>query len=177
MVAKRRKSLPQRKAVKKHDLSDLPKLLASILICEGVGTVGSLLTMVSNPSWFNVLDKPFFAPPYSICIPIWIILYLLMGISAYIVWKKAVSNKQARIALLVFTVQLALNLLWTYYFFSQHAAVAGFVAVILLWIAILATVVWFWHVSKKAALLLLPYFIWIIFAMIVNIYVLLLNVL
>ena len=167
-----------RKGVKKirsAEKLDIRKLLVSVLICESVGVAGSLFTVVSLSSWYNALNKPFFAPPNWMFAPLWVILYFLMGIAGYLIWKSVKSNPKARIALILFTLQLMLNFSWTAIFFGQRLAVGGLVVISMLWVVLLATIIAFYRVAWRPAVLLMPYFIWVIFAMVVNIYIVLLN--
>ncbi len=154
---------------------NLAKLLTSVLVCEAVGVVGSLFVLITQPSWYNIIGESFFTPPALFFEPIWVVLYLLMGVAGYMIWTQAKVNKQARGALILFTLQLMLNFAWTATFFGKHMAFDGLVAVVLLWITLLGTMVWFWNFSKKAAALMFPYFAWVIFALILNIYIVLLN--
>ena len=163
------------KKAKSEGKLDVGKLLASVLICEAVGVAGSLFTVVSLSSWYNVLNKPLFAPPNWIFAPLWVVLYLLMGVAGYLIWKAVRTNKKARIALILFTLQLMLNFSWTAIFFGQRLAIGGLVVISMLWIVLLATIIAFYRVSWRPAVLLMPYFIWVIFAMVVNIYIVMLN--
>lgn len=151
--------------------SDLLALVACVVICEGIGIVGSFFTIEAIPSWYALLSKPVFTPPDRIFAPVWIMLYLLMGIAAYLIWKRLKANGKAKTAFLLFAVQLALNLLWTFFFFGQQSPIEGLAVIAILWVAILATIVWFWHISRKAAALMLPYLAWVTFALILNLYI------
>lgn len=115
-------------------------------------------------STYAVLNKPEFFPPAWVFAPVWTVLYVLMGIAAYLVWKKEGFGKP----LVIFLVQLALNLLWTPIFFYFHLYLLAFIEIIALILAVLMTTLSFFKRSKPAALLMLPYLLWILFASFLN---------
>jgi benzodiazapine receptor len=117
--------------------------------------------------WYAALAKPSWTPPNWIFAPVWTLLYGLMGVSAYLVWRRAGFGR-ARPALGLFLVQLALNALWSYLFFGLHRPGLAFVEVVILWGAILATLILFRRVAVIASLLLLPYLLWVGFAACLN---------
>ena len=106
--------------------------------------------------------------------PVWTTLYVLMGISAWLVWKKK-GFDGARTALLLFGVQLLLNALWSWLFFGLHAPGLAFVEMLLLWVVILATLLSFWKISPLAGSLLIPYLLWVSFAAVLNLQIWRLN--
>lgn len=122
-------------------------------------------------STYAVLAKPAFFPPAWIFAPVWTVLYLLMGIAAYLVWKKEGFGKP----LVLFLIQLVLNLLWTPIFFYFHLYLLAFIEIIVLILAVLMTILSFAKRSKPAALLMLPYLLWILFASILNFLIFRLN--
>lgn len=144
------------------------KLIISILICQGAGITGSLFTSPAIKGWYAWLEKPSFNPPNWIFAPVWTLLFLLMGISLYLVWEKGLESKKAKTALSIFTVQLILNILWSFFFFGLQSPLLGFIEIVLLWFAILATILSFYRISSKAALLLVPYILWVSFATLLN---------
>lgn len=144
------------------------KLLASVLLCLFAGVIGSVFTASSLENWYPLLEKPFFNPPSWLFAPVWTLLYILMGISLYIVWEKGLQDREVKIGLLIFGVQLALNTLWSFLFFGLRSPFYGFIEIIFLWIAILLTIVQFKKVSRTAAYLLVPYILWVSFAAILN---------
>ncbi|MEM3556237.1 MAG: TspO/MBR family protein [Candidatus Micrarchaeia archaeon] len=150
-------------------------LIVAILICEMAGVIGSVFTYNSIPDWYDRLKKPDFTPPSWLFAPAWVTLYLFMGVSAYLVWEKGVKRKEVRDALSIFGVQLLLNLFWSIFFFGLRCSLCGFVEIILLWLAIAVTIIKFHKLSKPAALLLIPYILWVSFAAILNFYVWRLN--
>jgi len=155
---------------------DIVGLLLSIFVCQLAGLLGSVFTTPAIPTWYASLKKPFFTPPSWVFTPVWVTLFTLMGISLYIVWKKGLSRHDVRRAVGLFGIQLVLNVLWSVVFFGAQSPLYGFVIIVLLWIALLATIVVFYRVSRTAAVLLVPYFLWGSFASILNLSILILNV-
>ena len=157
--------------------SKIIRLVVAILICQIVGNLGTFFTIASIPTWYAALHKPGFSPPNWAFAPIWLTLYTLMGISLYLVWEscKGRERKRARTAIGVFAVQLALNFLWTALFFGLRSPLYGLVGIIILWVAILATILKFWPISRKAAILLIPYIAWVSIALALNLSIFLLN--
>lgn len=148
------------------------KLIISILICQAAGFIGSIFTSGSVTTWYITLQKPWFNPPNWVFGPVWITIYLLMGISLYIVWSKKAKGSYYYI----FGIQLALNTAWSFLFFSLKSPFLAFIEIILLWIAILATIIFFLKISKTAAYLLFPYILWVSFAAFLNYNIWMLNV-
>lgn len=156
-------------------INKIIKFILSIVLCQAAGLIGSLFTTSSITTWYVSLQKPSFAPPNWLFAPVWITLYILMGISFYLVWDKGLENKLVKKGLFIFGIQLLLNMLWSFLFFGLHSPLYGFVGIILLWIAIGLTVFKFSKISKNAALLLLPYIAWVSVAAILNYYIWILN--
>jgi len=144
------------------------KLIISILICNSAGFIGAVFTSSAIPTWYDSLKKPPFSPPNWIFGPVWTILYTLMGISAYFVWRQGINDSQVKTALIIFGVQLFLNALWSPIFFGFRALFAGLIVIIIMWIAILLTILAFLKISTVAAVLLIPYILWVSFATILN---------
>jgi len=144
------------------------KLVVSIVICQGAGIVGSVFTASSIPTWYATIAKPAFNPPNWIFAPVWTTLFLLMGISLYLVWQKGLSKKESKIALSLFGLQLGLNIVWSLLFFGLKSPGLAFFEIIILWVAIALTIVKFKPISKNAAILLLPYIAWVSFAAVLN---------
>ena len=118
-------------------------------------------------AWYASLAKPSWNPPNAIFGPVWTVLYVLMGVAAWLVWKKA-GFSGAGAALILFIVQLALNALWSYLFFGQHRPDAAFFDIIALWAAILVVAALFWRVDRIAGGLMVPYALWVTFASYLN---------
>jgi tryptophan-rich sensory protein len=146
---------------------DILKLVVSIILCQLAGFLGSLFTTPAIPTWYTTLHKPSFTPPNWIFGPVWISLFVLMGISLFMVWRHQ-DHSQFKIAFIFFFVQLILNVLWSAAFFGLKSPLLGLIDIVLLWIAILVTIKTFFKVSKTAGLLLLPYILWVSFAILLN---------
>ena len=152
---------------------DLPKFIGSILLCFLTGVLGSFFTASAITTWYADLSKPLFSPPNYIFAPVWTILYVLMGISLYLLWT---SNKKGREkAIRLFLIQLALNFFWSIIFFGMHSPRLAFVEIILLWAFIFLTIRASLPVSKTAAYLLYPYLAWVTFATVLNLFIAILN--
>ena len=151
------------------------KFIISILICQSAGIFGSIFTFEAVPDWYSTLTKPTFAPPGWVFGPVWIILYFLMGVSLYTVWVSESKPKIRKVFFTVFGIQLVLNALWSLLFFGLRSPLLGLVDIILLDIMVLTTIIYAKSVSKLAAILLVPYLVWIIFATILNSAIFLLN--
>jgi len=144
------------------------KLLASLVLCLLAGFVGSIFTTPKIDGWYAGIHKPSFTPPGWLFGPVWTLLYVLMGIALYLVWRKGLAAKGVKIAIAVFLVQLALNALWSFAFFGAESPLAGLVVVVALWAMIAASIAAFAPVSRTAAALLVPYILWVSFATILN---------
>ena len=149
-------------------INNILKLVTSIFICLFAGFIGSIFTSLSIPTWYATLTKPSFNPPSWIFAPVWTTLFVLIGISLYMVWNKGLQDKKVKISLFIFGVQLVLNVLWSFLFFGLHSPFYAFLEIIILWAAIVLTIVNFFKVSRTAGLLLLPYIFWVSFAAILT---------
>lgn len=147
---------------------DAPRPLLGLIFWLGLvfvaAALGNLVTTVGDGSWYSQLEKPAWNPPNWVFGPVWTLLYLLMGIAAWLVWKKAGGFAQARNALGLFVLQLGLNSLWSYVFFGMERPDLATGEILVLWAAIAGTMLLFWRWSKSAALMLLPYLLWVSFA-------------
>jgi benzodiazapine receptor len=140
--------------------SQLLGLIGWLLAVFAAGAVGAVAS-VDAPAFYAQLSKPSWAPPAWVFGPVWSTLYGLMGISAWLVWRSPGSKA---LALGLFGAQLAVNALWSWLFFAWHRGALAAVEVLVLLALIVATVVAFWRTSRLAALLLLPYLLWVSFA-------------
>jgi tryptophan-rich sensory protein len=145
---------------------DPPLLLRSLVLPLVAGAIGSAATY-PNLGWFDTLEKPAFSPPKAVFGPVWTVLYLLMGAAHYLVMTHQVESA-TRAARIFYGLQLALNTLWSILFFGRRAPGAALVEILLLWVAIVLTVVAFARISRLAALLLVPYLLWTTFATVLN---------
>lgn len=139
-----------------------------MIICLLAGVIGSIFTTPAIQGWYATLVNPSFNPPNWVFAPVWTGLYLLMGISAFLVWRKGLDNHLVNSGLRIFILQLILNTLWSFLFFGLKSPLLGLIEIVLLWIAIVLTILSFFRVSKLAGILLLPYILWVSFATILN---------
>ena len=148
-------------------------LAASIAVCQFAGIIGSLFTASTVSSWYTTLIKPNFSPPAWLFAPVWVLLYFLMGISLYLIWQnKSKDNKKS---LIIFGIQLILNVCWSFLFFGLKSPLYGLIDILLLLAAIILTVAFSFKISYYAAILLIPYLAWVCFATILNYSVMSLN--
>lgn len=144
------------------------KLLISIFIPMAVGGLSGLATSRGVQDWYPTLVKPPFNPPSWVFGPVWTVLYLSMGVAAFLVWQRGLNNAPVRLALAFFLGQLALNGLWSVLFFGMQSPGLAFIEIVVLWAAIGITVVLFWRVVPVAGVILLPYEVWVSFAAVLN---------
>jgi translocator protein len=150
------------------------RLIFSIFLAHLAGIIGSLFTANNVATWYSTIIKPEFSPPNWIFGPIWLTLYTLMGIAFYLVWQSKNSTTK-RIAMKLFIIQLILNTLWSIIFFGLHNITFAFIEIILLWLAIIGTTIYFFRISKPAGWLLIPYLLWVTFAAFLNFSIMILN--
>jgi tryptophan-rich sensory protein len=150
------------------EIQSYPKLAAAILFCIIVGSIGSLVTITGPGSWYASLQKPFFAPPNWVFAPVWITLFVLMGIALYLVWQSGTEKRDVRIALGIFCVQFFFNVIWSFLFFGLQSPLLGFIDILVLWVMIVVTLWAFYRVKKSAAYLLIPYIAWVTLASALN---------
>jgi len=162
-------------AMEKSKLTEIARLVASIVICQGAGLIGSVFTTPAIPTWYAALRKPFFRPPNWLFAPVWITLFTLMGVSAFLVWRRGLDDQQVKIALTIFVIQLILNTSWSVIFFGLRSPLGGLIVISVLWIAILLTILNFSKISMAAGLLLVPYILWVSFAAVLNLFIWRLN--
>jgi tryptophan-rich sensory protein len=154
---------------------DVRKLIVSIMVCQIVGNLGTVFTLSSIPTWYSTLNKPSFTPPSWVFAPVWLTLYTLMGIALYLVWRSKSKHELKRTAIAIFGVQLFLNFVWSLLFFGLRSSAFGFVAIVALWLAIIATIFEFFRVSRTSGYLLLPYIAWVSIAALLNLFILIMN--
>jgi len=150
------------------------KLILCLLFTIGVGSLGSVFTVAEIPNWYASLQKPSFNPPNWIFGPAWTILYTLMGVALYLVWKKP-KSKDRNTAILFFMIQFTLNFFWSIIFFKYHLIGWALVEILVMWVSILLTIIFFWKNSTLAAALLIPYLAWVSFATLLNAAIMKLN--
>ncbi len=141
-------------------------LLAWLALLTAAAALGSLAS-IDAPRFYAALTRPDWAPPAWVFGPAWTVLYTLMAISAWLVWRES-SSARVRTALTLFMVQLVLNVLWSWLFFGWRLGLPSVVEIVLLWASIAATIIVFWRIHRLAAALLLPYIAWVTFAAALN---------
>lgn len=157
-------------------MAAMVKLILSVFVCQLAGFIGSLFTRSSLTTWYQTLKKPFFMPPGWLFSPVWITLYLIMGISLFLVWNKKTDKANLKkTALLFFLLQLIFNNAWPAVFFGMQNIALGVIVILALWLLILITTIKFYQLSKIAGILFVPYLFWVAFATALNIAILVLN--
>jgi tryptophan-rich sensory protein len=144
------------------------KLVISVALPLAVGGLSGFATARGVSTWYPTLVKPSFNPPAWVFGPVWTVLYIMMGVAAFLVWQRGLDGDGVRIALTAFAVQLALNGIWSILFFGMHAPGWALAEIILLWMAIGTSTLLFWRVVPSAGVLLLPYWMWVSFATVLN---------
>jgi len=145
------------------------KIALLVLLCLVVGWLSSYATESNNDVWYPTLEKPAFNPPAWVFGPVWTLLYILMGISAGIIWSKIGTQRETvKNALLFFGIQLALNALWSILFFGLKNPLLALIEIIILWLLIYETYIKFSKIDKVAGYLLIPYLLWVAFAFALN---------
>ncbi len=142
-------------------------LIVIASICFAVAGIGSSFMPLALSEWFITLNKPSWNPPNWIFGPVWSLLYLLMAVAAWLVWRQ-LGWRGAAVPLALFAVQLLLNGAWTGLFFGLRMPWIAFAEIVLLWCAILATLLSFWRVTPIAGWLMTPYLAWVTFAAVLN---------
>lgn len=137
-----------------------------IVVCFAASAAGAIAS-IQTRSFYSQLIQPSWAPPGWLFGPVWTVLYALMAIAAWLVWRYG-GFRTHRLALSLFLLQLVFNALWSWLFFAWHLGVWAFADIVLLWILIVATLVSFWRVSPLAGALLVPYLMWVSFAAALN---------
>ena len=143
------------------------KFLISILLPLSLGAIAGMFTSQSVPEWYATLNRPSFNPPNWIFGPVWTTLYILMGISFFLIWKQEASKVRNR-AILIFLLQLLLNFAWSFIFFYFNMIGLALVEIILLWISIVMMLVVFYKIKPIASYINIPYLLWVTFATVLN---------
>lgn len=144
-------------------------LALAILTVEIVGASGSVFTVRSLGTWYETLQRPTIAPPNWLFGPVWTALFALVGVALWLVWRQTESSpRETRIAFGVFAVQFVFNLGWSAVFFGRREIGWGLAVIVLLWLLIVTTMWAFARVDRRAALLLVPYLLWVSFAAYLN---------
>lgn len=179
-------------------MKNLPKFFISVIGCQLIGLLGTPFTISAIPTWYAYLNKPFFAPPNWIFGPVWTILYFMMGVSFFLIWKLESEKKNMGIRELIqvffnkikgsknssekrksaqkyFLIQLGLNFIWSPVFFGLRSPFIALFIIAAMWFFIVLTIKKFYPLSKLSAYLLVPYLLWVSFASILNLAIVILN--
>lgn len=147
--------------------ADLLGLVGFAVLCLAVSGIGGAITATSVDGWYQTLQKPSFNPPDWVFGPVWTVLYVMMAVAAWRVWRRA-GFASGRTALAAFLVQLGLNLAWTVLFFGVQAIGPALIEIVVLLAAIVVTAVLFWRIDRLAGWLLVPYGLWVAYAALLN---------
>lgn len=153
----------------------LGKALGAVLLCEAVGLLAGWATQPSVTTWYPTLTKPSFTPPNWVFAPVWTLLYGLMGLSAFLIWRCGFHRVRVRSALTAFGVQLVLNAGWSFAFFGARSPALGLVVVLFLWGVLAWTLDRFFRIRPAAGWLLVPYLGWVTYALALNVAIWALN--
>ena len=143
-------------------------LLIAVLLPLAVGGLGSLLTFEAVRTWYPMLVRPSFAPPSWVFGPVWTTLYVMMGVASWLVWRRGLDRPAVRAAMILYAIQLCLNLAWSWLFFGLRQPFPALLEIVVLFVVIGVTALRFAAVSRAAAILLLPYLAWVAFAAALN---------
>ena len=151
------------------------KIIGVITVCLVIGAISGAVTADAIPGWYTTLNKPSFNPPNWLFAPVWTTLYVLMGISAGLVWNRGIQNKEIRSALSIFGIHLFFNFLWSMLFFGLKSPVLAMAEIIVLLVSIIWFTVRFYKIRPVYGLLQIPYILWVSFASVLNLSIVLLN--
>lgn len=140
----------------------------SVAVCLLIGFLSGFATQSSVNEWYTTLNKPSFTPPNELFAPVWTVLYVLMGVAAGVVWSKGYHHIWVKTALYHFVFQLLFNALWSIVFFGLKNPLLALLVILVLLTLIMLTIKWFKVVSKAAAILMVPYLLWVCFAAVLN---------
>lgn len=142
-------------------------LVICIIVPLSIGALGGIATTQGLESWYLTIQKPSFNPPNYVFGPVWSLLYTLMGVSLFLVLTSKNKHSNSKV-IIIFTIQILLNLAWSFIFFKFHLLGWALVEIILIWISIIAMIIIFYKINKAAAILQIPYLLWVSFASILN---------
>lgn len=144
------------------------KIIILIVVCLGIGFLGSLVTQSGMTTWYSTIEKPSFNPPNWLFAPVWTFLYICISVAGGLVWDKIDQNPLVRKAMIFFSIQLLLNTVWSFLFFGLKNPLIALIEIILLFLVIYETYVLFSKINKFAGYLFIPYLLWVSFAMFLN---------
>ena len=158
------------------DRNDILKLVISSGATELAGLVGSVFTAPSVSLWYASLQKPYFAPPNWLFSPVWTVLFVLLGLSLFLIWRHGWRHREVKQAIILYIVQLSLTITWSIIFFGLESPGWAALLVVFLWFSVFGSIASGLRVSKAAAYLLIPHVLWLAYAVYFNIALLLLPV-
>ena len=161
------------KSKKRHMFKNILKLIICLIVPMLVGGISGVATVAGIKDWYVHLNKPFFNPPNYLFGPVWSILYLLMGVSLFMILQSKSMNKKKAIS--IFFVQLFLNFWWSFLFFKFQLLGISMIEIIFMWLSILWMIIEFKKINKTAAYLQIPYLAWVTFASLLNLAIWYLN--
>lgn len=147
------------------------RLIISLALPQTAGLIGSIFTASAIPTWYEALQRPSFSPPNWLFGPVWICLYILMGMSFYLIWQKIEKNRKAKLAAALFLIHLFFNAIWSIIFFGLQNLGLAFADIIIIWFFIIVLIFKFWNINKWSAYLLIPYLLWVSFAAALNYFI------
>lgn len=146
----------------------LARLGVALLASYSAGFLGALFVVDGVGGWYDMLDKPSFTPPDWLFAPVWLVLYGMMAIALTVMWDKDPDAAEVRGWVPLFFAHLLLNAAWTVFFFGFHALLIAFIDILILLCCILLLMCGAWKTDKRVTYLLAPYFVWVLFATILN---------
>jgi benzodiazapine receptor len=150
-------------------MNKISKILVVVVTCLVIGYFSGIVTQSAIKTWYPKLIKPSFNPPNWIFAPVWSMLYIMMGVAAGLVWGQIEQEKEVvKNALVFFAIQLGLNALWSFLFFGLKNPMLAGIEIVVLWLMIYETYTKFIKINKLAGYLLIPYLLWVSFAMVLN---------
>ena len=151
------------------------RLVLFISVSQAAGLIGAIATTPAIPGWYADLNKPFFTPPGWLFGPVWILIYFLMGISAYLIYERGFKKDEVKNALYLFGTQLGLNTLWSFIFFGYKLPFLAFAEIVILWLFIKLTIKAFLKINRLAGYLMIPYLFWVTYASVLNLAIAVMN--
>lgn len=157
------------------NLRSIVRLVLCLMLCLAIGVVGSQFTVREIPTWYASLAKPWWTPPAAVFPVVWTLLYILIAVSLWRLWERAPVSRRGALAAVLFFAQLILNAIWTPVFFGLHATQVALAIIVILLGLIAATIVVLHRIDRPAALLLVPYLLWVAYASTLNAGIVVLN--
>ncbi len=151
------------------------RLIISLALPQLAGLIGALFTVSAIPTWYASLQRPSFSPPNWVFGPAWTILYILMGISIYLIWQRIKEGKKIKSVMFLFWVHLFFNAIWSIIFFGFQNPKLALINIVIIWLFIIILMFKFWKINRWSTYLLIPYFLWVSFASILNYFIWYLN--